>query len=100
MDAGLQVGSHPREEGENPLPRPAGNASLDAGLGTVGFLGEASSQLPTQHGASTQTTIRATLSYQLWQRKSLFCVDFIKISLFFPLLILKKTMHCGQCMLY
>jgi len=40
LDAGLQVGSHEsRVEGQNPLPQPAGYASLDAAQDTVGFLG-------------------------------------------------------------
>jgi len=34
------VGSHQsRVEGQNPLPRPAGHASLDAAQDTAGFLG-------------------------------------------------------------
>jgi len=40
LDAGLQVGSHQsRAEGQNPLPRPAGHASLDAAQDTAGLLG-------------------------------------------------------------
>jgi len=40
LDAGLQVGSHQSgAEGQNPLPQPAGHASLDAAQDTVGFLG-------------------------------------------------------------
>jgi len=41
LDTGLQVGSHQSTvKGQNPLPRPAGHASLDAAQGTeVGILG-------------------------------------------------------------
>jgi len=40
LDAGLQVGSpESGVKGQNPLPRPAGHASLDAAQDTVGFLG-------------------------------------------------------------
>jgi len=40
LDAGLQVGSQEsRVKGQNPLPRPAGHAALDAAQDTVGFLG-------------------------------------------------------------
>ena len=40
LDAGLQVGSQERGvKGQNPLPRPAGHAALDAAQDTVGFLG-------------------------------------------------------------
>ena len=40
LDAGLQVGSHESGvKGLNPLPRPAGHASLDAAQDVVGFLG-------------------------------------------------------------
>jgi len=40
LDAGLQVGSaQSRVEGQDPLPRPAGHASLDAAQDTVGLLG-------------------------------------------------------------
>jgi len=39
MDAGLQVGSHESgAEGQNPLPRPAGHASLDAAQDMICFL--------------------------------------------------------------
>jgi len=40
LDAGLQVGSdESRIKGQNPLPRPAAHAALDAAQDTVGFLG-------------------------------------------------------------
>ena len=40
LDAGLQVGYHQsREEGQNPLPRPAGHAAFDAAQDMVGLLG-------------------------------------------------------------
>ncbi|KAK4810205.1 hypothetical protein QYF61_011799 [Mycteria americana] len=40
LDAVLQVGSHQsRVEGQNPLPRPAGHAAVDAAQDTVGLLG-------------------------------------------------------------
>ncbi|KAK4808270.1 hypothetical protein QYF61_020751 [Mycteria americana] len=40
LDAVLRVGSHQSAvEGQNPLPRPAGHAALDAAQDTVGFLG-------------------------------------------------------------
>jgi len=40
LDVVLQVGSHESGvKGQNPLPRPAGHASLDAAQYTVGFLG-------------------------------------------------------------
>ena len=40
LDAVLQVGSHQsRVEGQNHLPRSAGNASCDSAQDTVGFLG-------------------------------------------------------------
>ena len=40
LDAGLRVGSDESGvKGQNPLPRPAGLAALDAAQGTVGFLG-------------------------------------------------------------
>jgi len=39
LDAGLQVGSDESGvKGQNPLPRPAGHAALDAAQGMVGFL--------------------------------------------------------------
>jgi len=38
LDAGLQVGSHENGvKGQNPLPRPAGHASLDAAQDTLGY---------------------------------------------------------------
>ena len=40
LDTGFQVGSHQnRVEGQNPLPPPAGHASLDAAQDTVGLWG-------------------------------------------------------------
>jgi len=40
LDTGLQVGSDESGvNGQNPLPWPAGHASLDAAQDTVGFLG-------------------------------------------------------------
>jgi len=40
LDAGLQVGSDESGvKGQNPLPRPAGHAALDAAQDAVGFLG-------------------------------------------------------------
>jgi len=40
LDAGVQVGSDESGvKGQNPLPRPAGHAALDAAQGTGGFLG-------------------------------------------------------------
>jgi len=40
LGTGLQVGSQESGvKGQNPLPRPAAHASLDAAQDTVGFLG-------------------------------------------------------------
>jgi len=40
LDAGFQVGSHKSGvKGQNPLPRPAGHAALDAAQDKGGFLG-------------------------------------------------------------